>query len=80
MTSAMACSGKGIAMSSTKIAEVSLHRGPDDVAFSDGQLLLQRRDRPRSEQSRDDLAQFGELGRGNAVEQDVRVGEVIPLG
>ena len=76
--SAMASSGRLIAMSSTKSPDSFLLRGTDDLACGDRELLLERGDRARGEQPRHDLAQPGVLG-GVVVDQQ-RLGQVELLG
>ena len=78
MRSAMASSGRLIAMSSTKLPDSFSAAARDDFAGSDRELLLERGDRPRCEQSGHELAQPGVLGRVMVDQQ--RLGQLELVG
>ena len=76
--SAMASSGRLIAMSSTKSPESFSEAASDDFARGDGELLLERGDRARREKAGHQLAQPGVLGC--VVVDQQRLGQVELLG
>ena len=65
-------------MSSTKLPDSFSAAARDDFAGSDGELLLQRGDRPRREEPRHDLAQPGVLRR--VVVDQQRLGQLELFG